>query len=314
MGGFSAIQHVTTDMNNMGGFFVRKVAGAAGVAVHLQKLLPLLVHPVGAQWTMGHFRPLLWTAVLADLSLLGFYGAFLEDLKSAGAASIPMCGMALLAFESLVFLYYLIKTRSTKRGRATAMKDGKTPKSVTSRIVTRTVLIVSSVIALIAGRDLFFPGAIMPFVPRDDVYLEWTNALFHSPPDGSPESHDHGLEAPLHLGDKFISQYMAVNVLILCLYKLVTALFVRYGSDGSGEVKCKMIWKVQAIGDAMILFVVRLFTPAAASASLDLRWHLMLLAYETFIIGKCSQTASFSSLVRSELTFLLYLSGLYGFL
>jgi hypothetical protein len=94
------------------------------------------------------------------------------------------------------------------------------------------------------------------------------------------------MEAPLFLGDKFISQFGALHILLLCLYKYVTAVIIRYGSDGSGEIKCRMIWKSQAIAQAMILFCFRVFQPAAFSASLDLRWHLMLLGYEAFILGK----------------------------
>ena len=54
--------------------------------------------------------------------------------------------------------------------------------------------------------------------------------------------------------------------------------------DRSGLVSSKMIWKAQAFGDMLLLGMLRLFTPAAKSASLDLRWHLMLVAYEAFIL------------------------------
>jgi hypothetical protein len=268
----------------MGGFFVRKVAGAAAMAVHLHKLLPMLVHPTNAQWTMGHFRPLLWTSVFANVAVAAFYGSYMDELQAHRADALPKLIMGLMAVETLAILLYLFTSRKFQRGPAVVMKEGKTPSSVTSRIVTRTVLIVSVVITVVAGRDLLAPGTILPFVPRDDIYLEWTGSLLHSPPDGTPESIDHGLEAPLHVGDRFVSQFLALHVLVLCLYKYVSAL-VRYGSDGRGEVQCKMMWRVSAIGNALVLFVFRLFTPAAASASLDLRWHLMLLGYETFILG-----------------------------
>ena len=285
-GGFSAVKHVTTDENNMGGFFVRKMAGAAAVAVHLQKMIPLLVHPNGAQWMMGHFRPLLWTALVGNIAIAAFYGLYLEDLTSAGVAEMTYCILSVLAFESLVILYHLLSSRHAKKSIAVRMPSGKTPSSPPSKIVARTVAIVSTAMLVIFGRDLFLPGTILDFFPRDDIYLEWTNAFLHSPPQGSPEAMDQGLEAPLYIGDKFISQLMALHIMVLCMYKFVTAFLIRYGNDGSGLIKAKMIWKVQAVGDGMILFLFRIFTPAAASASLDLRWHLMALAYEMFILGK----------------------------
>jgi hypothetical protein len=272
---------------------------------------------------MGHFRPVLVTSAAANVAVAAFYGAYLTDLSAFGADGLPRCLIGLMALETLVVLYYLLKTRSVARGPAVAMEEGKTPSSVTSRIVARTVLIVSSVVAVVAGRDLFFPGTILGWIPRDDVYLEWTGALIHSPPDGSPESADHGLEAPLHVGDRFVSQYLALHVLVLCLYKFVSALLVRYGADGRGQVQCRMMWKSSAIGDFLLLCVFRIFTPAALSASLDLRWHLMLLGYEMFILGafccwREGRNANhgtvrfFESHAFRFLPFLL-LAGLYGF-
>ena len=167
------------------------------------------------------------------------------------------------------------------------MKDGKTPKTIVSRIVARTVFVVSGALALVAGRDFFFPGRILDFVPRDDIYLEWTGAFLHSPPEGSPEAEENGLSSALYISEKFLSQLMALNLLIMCIYKFVAACLIRYGSDGSGMPKARMIWKAQTIGNGLILFLLRLFTPAAGSASLDLRWHLMALAYEAFVLGKC---------------------------
>lgn len=123
-------------------------------------------------------------------------------------------------------------------------------------------------------------------IPRDDIYLEWTNALLHSPPQGSVEEEEQGLEAALYIGDKFVSQFMALNILILCAYKFYSAFFIKFGSDGSGLIKCKMIWHAQCIGDVLILLMLRIFSSAALTASLDLRWHLMLVAYEGFILGE----------------------------
>lgn len=283
-GGFSAIQQYSTDQNNMGGFFVRKMAGAAGSVVHIQKILPLLLHPTGAQWAMGHFKPMLSTAVVANMMLAAFYACYLPDLVAAGAGNMAYGFLALLGVETAVIAGYLFTARRNKRGPAVAMPEGKTPSSFTSRIVARTIMMVSSVIAVMCLRDLFFPGHIFEFFPRDDIWLEWTNVFLHSPPDGSEEEVDQGLSAPLYVGDKFVSQMMAVNLLILCLYKFVSC-FVRFGSDGGGAIKCRMIWQVQTIGDFFVTFIFRLFTPAATSASLDLRWHLMCLAYETFILG-----------------------------
>jgi hypothetical protein len=288
-GGFSAIMRVSTDDNNQGGFFVRKVAGAAAAGVHLQKMVPLLVHPVGAQWVLGHFRPMFKIALFGNLAIAAFYGLYLDDLKAADAAEIPLMMLALLAVESLTIFFYLVtSSKLSKKGHAIAMTGGKTPKSNVSNIVTKTIAVVSGAMSIIALRDLIFPGFIMIFVPHDDIYLEWTNAFLHSPPEGSPEAIDNGLEAPLFIGDKFMSQFMALHILILCMYKFSSAFFIRYESDGSGEIKCKMIWKTQAVVAAMILFIFRMFQPSAHTASLDLRWHLMCLGYETFILGTLS--------------------------
>lgn len=284
-GGFSVVMPVTTDENNMGGFFVRKLAGAASIGVHLQKLWPMLMHPTSAQWIQGHFRPMLTAAVVGNMMICAFYGLYLGDLDAASAGELPRALMALLMFESLVISYYLRTQKVEKPREAIAMPEGKTPDSFLSNIVTRTVAIVSGATAVIALRDLILPGHIIPFLPRDDIYLEWTGAFFHSPPEDSPEAYDQGLQAPLYIGDRFMSQYAALHLLILCLYKFVSAFHVRYGSDGSGEIKCRMIWKSQAVAAALVLFVVRVFQPAAKSASLDMRWHLMCIAYEGFILG-----------------------------
>jgi hypothetical protein len=284
-GGLSAIRQATTDANNMGGFFVRKMAGAAGLAVHLQKILPLLVHPKGAQWTMGHFRPLLSTAVITNLGIATLYAVYLGELQASGATEMSYCILAILVIEAIVMAFYLTTAKPLKQGPSISMTEGKTPSSVPSRIVTRTIMIVSASMAVISGRDLLFPGFIFEFIPRDDIYLEWTNAFLHSPPKGSPESLHRSMEAPLYVGDKFISQLMGLHVLVACIYKAVSAAGIRYGSDGGGLIKAKIIWRGQFFGDGIILFTFRLFASAASTASLDFRWHVMAIAYETFILG-----------------------------
>lgn len=285
-GGLSAIQSVTTDANNMGGLFVRKIGGAAAAVVHFQKLLPLLFHPEGAQWMAGHFHPLYCMAIVGNMAITAFYAISMEDLVASKANELPEFIIGILCLESLVLFYSLVRSRSNrKRLPAVAMPEGKTPESLTSRIVSRTVVCVSSMIALIMLRDLLAPGFIFEYVPRDDIYLEWTGAFLHSPPEGSVESEEQGMEAALFVGDKFVSQCMALHMLILCAYKFVTAFGIKYGSDGSGSVKCKMIWKAQCIGNMSVLFLLRLFSAAALSASLDLRWHLMMVGYEGFILG-----------------------------
>lgn len=282
-GGLSSIQQVTTDANNMGGLFVRKMGGAAVAAVHTQKLLPLLFHPQGAQWKLGHFQPLLRMAILGNLSICCFYGLYLEDLTAAGAETMAQICMAVLLAETCVMFFYLVTLKKSKT-HAVAMPDGKTPKSATSNIVRNTVGIVSGAIAVIAVRDLFFPGFIFDFIPRDDIYLEWTGAFFHSPPEGSEEAERYSIEAALFIGEKFLSQLLALHLLIGCMYKFATAFLIRYGSDGSGLHKCKMIWMAQAFGDGLLVFICRLFAQAASTASLDLRWHLMCLGYEMFVL------------------------------
>ena len=98
------------------------------------------------------------------------------------------------------------------------MPEGKTPQSYVSNIVTRTVVIISSLMTILSLRDLFFPGMILEYIiPRDDIYLEWTNALYHSPPNDTPESIQYGLLSSLYIGDKFVSQLCALHILLLCL-------------------------------------------------------------------------------------------------
>mmetsp|Transcript_2956 Transcript_2956/g.6967 ORF Transcript_2956/g.6967 Transcript_2956/m.6967 type:complete len:276 (+) Transcript_2956:441-1268(+) len=269
----------------MGGLFVRKIAGAAGMTLQIQKMMPLLMHPVNARWKMGHFNPLLWTASVTNLLLAAFYGSCMYDLMTADAAFLPTIFIAILVIEAMVMLYYLMTFGEAKRGPAIALTQGKIPSSVVSRIVGRTVLLVSGAMTLFAARDLFYPGQIMSFIPHDDIYLEWVGALIHSPPEGSPEAEEYGMTAMLHLGDKFVSQLMAANLLLLCMYKFVSAFLIRYGSDGGGLVKSQILWKSQTIGGATILILVRLFTSAATSAGVDIRWPVMAIAYETFILG-----------------------------
>eukprot|EP00545_Synedropsis_sp_CCMP1620_P009420 CAMPEP_0119005578 /NCGR_PEP_ID=MMETSP1176-20130426/1808_1 /TAXON_ID=265551 /ORGANISM="Synedropsis recta cf, Strain CCMP1620" /LENGTH=390 /DNA_ID=CAMNT_0006957409 /DNA_START=57 /DNA_END=1229 /DNA_ORIENTATION=+ len=284
-GGLSAVQGRTTDENNMGGLFVRKLVGAATIAIHLHKLLPILFHPKGAQWKHGHFRPLLATSVLANLSIATLYGVYMEDFSVAGADLVPTIIMALLGLETLVMLTYLIRQTKTTRGPSVIMPEGKIPTSTVNRICARTVLVVSGVMTLIAGRDVFMSGSVIPFIPRDDIYLEWTGAFLHSPPHGSVEAAEHGLDAPFYVGDKFISQLAGVSILVLCLYKFVSSCMIQYGSDGSGWIKSKMFWRTSSVTGALIVFCFRLFHAPALSASLDIRWHLMMLSYEAFILG-----------------------------
>mmetsp|Transcript_6880 Transcript_6880/g.15114 ORF Transcript_6880/g.15114 Transcript_6880/m.15114 type:complete len:409 (+) Transcript_6880:167-1393(+) len=286
-GGLSAIEAVTTDDNNMGGLFVRKVGGAAALAYHTQKIAPLVFQPAAAHWAAGHFAPVLLMSVVGNLIIVLFYALYADDLKAAGAGDMGMIICALLLVEAIAMLGY---TFSARRGAAASsssatrpLPDGKTESSVPSKIVMKTVGIVSGFFSVIAMRDLFFAGHIMP-IPRDDIYLEWTGALIHSPPPGSVEHEEAGLEAALFLGDKFVSQLMALYMLLTCMFKFTSAFLIRVGKDGSGETKSKLFWRVQALGDALITFIFRLFVGAAISASLDLKWHLMLLGYETFIL------------------------------
>mmetsp|Transcript_28810 Transcript_28810/g.44288 ORF Transcript_28810/g.44288 Transcript_28810/m.44288 type:complete len:403 (+) Transcript_28810:3-1211(+) len=282
-GGLSAIQQVTTDANNMGGLFVRKVGGAASLAVQTQKLFPLLFHPTGAQWSLGHFNPVFYLAAIGNIATIVFYSVYAADFAAADADGLVNIICGALTMETFVIIAYLI-TGKFKTGSPVTLPEGKIPTSVVSRIVSKTITFVTGFMTIIWTRDLLFPGEILPF-PRDDIYLEWTGAFLHSPPEGSAEDSEHGMETALFVADKFLSQFMALNMLILCCYKFTTAYFIKYGIDGSGKQKCRMIWKSQTIGDSLILFMFRLFANAAFSASLDLKWHLMAMAYETFLLG-----------------------------
>lgn len=302
-GGLSAIRAVTTDANNMGGFFVRKLGGAAGVGLHLQKLLPFLFLDEGSTrviWAAGHYIPVLLCSIVVNICTTTFYLLYLEDMRNSenGAHMLPSLMIVALTVESLVMAVYTYfahkstkkykKIMQNKKEPVSKLPEGKTPKSVTSRIVTRTVTIVSGIISMIALRDLLFPGQIISFIPHDDIYLEWTGAFIHSPPEGSPEYEKNGLSSSLYISDLYMSQLCALQMLCLCLYKFLTAYLIPHGQNKNGEIKCKMIWKAQFIADGCVVLVFRMFAAAAKSASLDLRWHLICLCYETFILGEFS--------------------------
>lgn len=270
----------------MGGLFVRKFLGAATIAVHTHKLMPLLFHPTGAQWKRGHFRPLLATSVVVNLTIASMYAYYFEDFQVAAAHGMPLLIMAILAIESIAMMFFLVRQKSTSRGPAVLLPEGKNERSIVSRIAARTVMVVGcGVMSLIAGRDVWFSGTVIPFVPRDDIYLEWTGAFLHSPPEGSVEATEHGIDAPFYIGDKFSSQLCGLLIICLAMYKFASCFLVQYGSDGSGLIKTRMFWKSSSLGGALLVFVLRLFAAAAKSASLDLRWHLMTVAYEAFILG-----------------------------
>ena len=308
-GGFSAVQSISTDANNMGGFFVRKVAGSASLTFYTQKLVPILFFSShnhqqrkdSYSWKAGHFVPLLVSSIVGNIAICIFYFSYLQHLQSFDAnAHLHACGIILLlSLETLVIISYLIplllafrrkrglklKPNDKIQNNETSLTSHKSHREIVSKIMMRTILIVSSLITVIAGRDLLFPGQEIDIIPRDDIYLEWTNAFFHSPPPFTQEGDEYGLEAPLYIGDRFISQLGALYLLLNCiLFKFPTAVILRVGKDRSGETKCRMFWKVQAIGNAMLTFTLRIFANASVSASLDLRWHLMCLGYETFML------------------------------
>jgi hypothetical protein len=166
-GGFSAVKKITTDENDMGGLFVRKMAGAAGLGFHLQKLVPLLFQRSDTHWGRGHFRPMLVTSALGDLAIAGFYISHGQVLKSDDAHFMGYAIAFALIFEAVIMLSFAVSSSSSIRkgtAGATSSPDfkvksfppGKGPKSVVCKIITRTFCIVTGAITLIAGRDFFF--------------------------------------------------------------------------------------------------------------------------------------------------------------
>lgn len=299
----------------MGGLYVRKLSGAAGLAFHTCKLWPLVFQSLpyyveggkrmmGPSWSGGHYDPLLSLTMLGDVAVGTFYLANLQDLRDAGTSRLAMAYIFAAFIEAMVFGLYIISRRMGSRKNKQSALESKTndsdllddPNSLPSRIVARTVIIVSTFLSMISLRDLFFPGTILSFIPRDDIYLEWTGAFLHSPPPDTIEADEHGLEAPLYAGDKFVSQLMGLYLSLCCMLKLVSALGWVKGSRNAGAnvenverwgvVASKLIWKTMALGNMFILTLLRMFTPAAQTASLDLRWHLMMVAYEMFILCK----------------------------
>mmetsp|Transcript_11375 Transcript_11375/g.22530 ORF Transcript_11375/g.22530 Transcript_11375/m.22530 type:complete len:399 (+) Transcript_11375:76-1272(+) len=281
-GGISIIQGYTTDANNMGGLLLRKVSGVAALAVHSHKLAPVLFQPDDLHWGYGHFDGIYFASVISNLAIFVLYHNYYDDMKSADADGIANLVLILLLTEAMILFIALLSRKISNISNKVKMinTSGKPSNAIVARIVGRTVAIVSSAICLIAIRDLFFPGQVISRIPRDDVYLEWTGAFIHSPPIDSPEYEENYLEAPLFVGDKFVSQLCALHLILSCLMKFTTAFFIKVGKDGSGKKKCKYFWKIQAITGLLLLFIFRLFAGAATSASLDLRWHLMLIGYE----------------------------------
>jgi hypothetical protein len=274
--------------------------------VHLQKLLPLLqlFSFDTCYFGCGHFTPLLVGAVVANLALALLHALYLDEFGTA-AASLAQWQIAALLVEALVMAFYAYKGyRSGRKWLATKIQNSpkpekptgegdqdqaqqhKKPNSFVSNIVLRTVLIVSGALGVIAGRDLLFPGTILkPYVPYDDLYLEWTNAFWHSPPPGSAEAAEFGMEAAFFVGDKYVAQHTALCLLIGCLFKFISAIWIRHQTHSIGTNQALMIWRIQTLNDAGICFICRIFAPAATTAALDLRWHLMCIAYETFILA-----------------------------
>ena len=334
----------------MGGLFVRKMAGVAGLAFHTTKLLPIVFQSAphydvtskikgrwtGASWSSGHYDPILTLGMVGDICISMFYLGRLDELKNAGALGIVMAYIMTSLIEAFIFGMYLLSRRMNhkaltmeKSSRAVTSGGGEydpqeDPNSLPSRIVARTVFIVSSLIAVVSIRDIMFPGTILPFIPRDDIYLEWTGAFLHSPPPDTIEADEHGLESPLFAGDKFVAQLLGLYLSLGCMYKLLSAWGWSKGSrsmgkvdnvDRSGLVSSKMIWKAQAFGDMLLLGMLRLFTPAAKSASLDMRWHLMLVAYEAFILCEYFSLLdlSVSNALSISYGFVFYIIVLYAF-
>ncbi|KAL7497954.1 hypothetical protein ACHAWT_005853 [Skeletonema menzelii] len=345
-GGLGSIRPYTSDDNDMGGLFVRKMAGVAAMGYHTTKLWPIVFQsaPVpsivggqgikmkGASWSIGHYDAILTLGVLGNFCIAAFYMMRIDELRNAGAEPLVEILVMASLIEALVFGAYLMSRRMSMKkttkvvGKQQQQKQQKRPAqtkkgskdkdassssftpstneynpqedpdSIPSRIALRTVFIVSSTISLIAMRDIFFAGTIISFIPRDDIYLEWTGAFFHSPPPDTVEADEYGLESPLYAGDKFMSQLLGMYLVLSCVWKFASVVAWSKGNrsmefnspenvDRHGVVSSKMIWRAQAFGDMLLLFMLRMFAPAAKSASLDLRWHLMTVAYEMIILG-----------------------------
>jgi hypothetical protein len=316
-GGFSAVATVSTDDNNMGGFFIRKMTGATTLGWCLIKVWPLffLYHHnnnmsnhrhqnmvVTPSWHQGHYLPLLYMIMVGNCIITIFLALQLPQWyqeQSPGTKDVSMVQwaylqMTVLLLETIVVCYYTVTCRRqyyNKNNNTTAvayaMPSGKTPTSTPSNIVTRTVMLITGMMTVLAIRDVCFTGHILEFWPRDDIYLEWTNALQHSPPPGSPEYEQDGgaIQAALYVGDKFIAQYMAIHLFVISITKLMSATTIRVGSDGrSGMIQAKILWQGATIANVLLMVVLRVFQPAAASASWDLRYALIVVGYETFVL------------------------------
>lgn len=251
------------------------------------------------------YIPLLTTALIANMVTILFYLTYKEDLQDANAWELPQLFCILLGMESTVFIGYMTSLLITKRNEkssssssssptaAICFPPGKNPDSFVSNICTRTVLIVSGVLSVFALRDLVFPGTIMELLPKDDLYLEWTNAFQHSPPPNSPEYLEYGMSTMLYVGDKFVSQQLALNLLLLTMYKVVACVYIRYGADGRGKAQSQILfWKTSAIANGLLVFVFRTFCHTAGTVSIDFHLPILLLMYETGILALYGYSSS----------------------
>lgn len=281
-GGFSAVENTSTDANNMGGFFMRKLSGCTGIGLQLHKLVPIvfMTEAYGKK-----YRWILVAGALSNICLALFLASYMADLQNADAWQIPSIMVSVSLLEAFVMIVYASSIKTDEKVVAAAFSNGVSPDSLVSNIVARTVAIISTCILVYGIRDLWFTGTPIPLVPYDDLYLEWTNAFFHSPPESSPEYEEQGLGAGFYIGDKYICQMAGLQLTLLSLYKLLSSWTIRRGSDSKGEVTARMVWKPATIANLMLLFLLRIFASAGDSASWNVRWHLMVVAYETFIVG-----------------------------
>jgi hypothetical protein len=139
-GGFSAIVPMTTDANNMGGFFVRKLAGAAALTVHSQTLFPILLQSEQVHWGgPGHFDPMLCTAMVGDVVIALFYLSYQKTLVNAGVDTWSLFMIMTCLLEALVIFLFLIHRwfTSQKRGVDNTSKvtfpEGKSSSSIVNR-------------------------------------------------------------------------------------------------------------------------------------------------------------------------------------
>jgi hypothetical protein len=266
---FRAITH-----NNAGGFLARRVGAAAVMSVHIPKLVVATFwKPSDQEWSTARFRPVLIVAAVGNTAIVFFYCYWAqrfaaEAQQDEGVRNFVLAIVGVLLAELLAMQYSMVGTTPTTPANATSGRPILKDDWVVASFLSTLFCLMTVPRMAVAVRDLFLPGRTLHFIPYDDINLQLLSNL---------EANNKQSVA----SDLFLSQLHAVHVLILCLYRFVTAvMWIRHGKDRYVKATIQMIWACLVVGDIMINYVLRIMTPAAAHGWIHLQGHRVWLALE----------------------------------